>query len=239
MIKTSFLRKLHRVLGVVIGIQLLIWTVSGAVFAWNDIESVRGDDKRIRPEPLALGSDWVAPSEIDFDGQLDPGRISGLDLARIGDATFYRFQDDEGRTVLADVVTGKVRTPLDRDEAVALARASFAGDVEVGSATLLTADQVGSHHEYRSGVLPAWVVQLDHPSNTRVYVTQHGAAVTSHRNRTWRIFDFFWMLHTMDYRGRDDFNHALIKTISLAAIALGISGYFLFGRTSAVLRRRR
>ena len=70
-------------------------------------------------------------------------------------------------------------------------------------------------------------------------MSQHGAAVTSHRNRTWRVFDFFWMLHTMDYRGRDDFNHALIKFVSLAAISLAISGYLLFGRTSATLRRRR
>jgi hypothetical protein len=239
MIKTSFLRKLHRVLGTVIGIQLLIWTVSGAVFAWNDIESVRGDDMRVRPEPVVLDGAWVSPTSIEFGEDIGPVRIAGIDLVTILGSTYYRIEDEDGRTILADVGDGSLRAPLTRDEAVELARASFDADPEVASVSLLTADQVGAHHEYRSGPVPAWVVQLNHPSNTRVYVSQSGAAVTSHRNRTWRIFDFFWMLHTMDYRGRDDFNHALIKTVALAAIALGISGYLLFGRTSVVLRRRR
>lgn len=239
MIKTSVVRKLHRVLGVIIGIQVLLWTISGAIFVWNDIESVRGDDMRVSPAPFVLDGDWIAPTAIDLDGQLDRERIEGVDLVRIGDSVCYRIEDEDGRTALADVRTGAVREPLDRDEAVALARSSFEAETDVASVTLLTSDQVGPHHEYRGGPVPAWVVQLDHPSRTRVYVSRDGASVTSHRNRTWRVFDFFWMLHTMDYRARDDFNHGLIKAVSLAAIVLGISGYLLFGRTSAVLRRRR
>jgi hypothetical protein len=82
-------------------------------------------------------------------------------------------------------------------------------------------------------------VQFDHSSGTRVYVSQRGGTVTRHRNQTWRVFDFFWMLHTMDYAGRDDFNHPLIKVISIAAITLTLSGYLLFSRTSSIRRRRR
>jgi hypothetical protein len=239
MIKTALLRKLHRLLGLVIGVQVVIWTVSGAIFAWNDIEDVRGDSMRVHPRPVALDGDWIAPTTIDFGSRLDPGSVEDLAVVRVGGSICYRIEDAAGSTILADVRTGEVRAPLTADEARELARASFDAPVPVHSVTLLEAGQVGKHHEYRDGPLPAWVVQLDHPSNTRVYVSQHGATVTSHRNRTWRMFDFFWMLHTMDYRRRDDFNHTLIKSVSLAAIAVAISGYFLFGRTSAALRRPR
>ena len=38
------------------------------------------------------------------------------------------------------------------------------------------------------------------------------------------VYDFFWMLHTMDYAGRDNFNNPLIITIGMAALWLSISG---------------
>jgi uncharacterized iron-regulated membrane protein len=239
MIRTSTTRKLHRVLGVVVGIQVLIWTISGAVFVWNDIDRVRGDHARVQPEPFAILEGWVSPSGIDFGDRLDASRVVDVDLVRIGGETCYRFSDDAGNTALATVLEGRVRGPLTREEAVALASASFAPDAAVADAQVLTDDDVGPHHEYRSGRLPAWVIRFDHPSATRVYVTVDGGQVTSHRNRTWRVFDFFWMLHTMDYLGRDDFNHPLVRFVALAAIALGVSGYLLFSRTSGALRRRR
>ena len=240
MIKTSVLRKSHRVLGVVIGIQLLIWTVSGAIFAWNDIESVRGDDMRIRPGAVAMADDWISPGAIEFGDRLDPERVVGIDLVQLGGSMFYRIEDDTDRTILADVRTGQLRDPLSQEEAIELARESFDAEVEIESATLLTADQVGDHHEYRSGPVPAWVVQLDHPSNTRVYVSQAGAAVTSHRNDTWRVCDFFWMLHTMDYRGRDNFNHLLLTVFSIVAITTASSGLLLWTwRAGSRLRRWR
>ena len=239
MIKTSTSRKLHRILGVIVGIQVLVWTISGAVFVWNDIETVRGDDSRTAPEPFSIQADWISPGAVDTQGRLDPERVTDIGLVRIGPETLYRLTDDDGAIVLADVRSGALREPLSREEAVQLARASFAIDADVAGAELLTSDRVGAHHEFRGGELPAWVVQFDHSSGTRVYVSQRGGAVTRHRNQTWRVFDFFWMLHTMDYAGRDDFNHPLIKVISIAAITLTLSGYLLFSRTSSMRRRRR
>jgi hypothetical protein len=39
------------------------------------------------------------------------------------------------------------------------------------------------------------------------------------------------MLHTMDYRGRDNFNNPLIVTIGMAALWLSISGALLLLRS--------
>jgi hypothetical protein len=239
MIKTSTSRKLHRILGVIIGIQVLIWTISGAVFVWNDIESVRGDDSRTVPEPFSMQPDWVSPATVDARGRLDANRITDIGLVRIGAETYYRLTDESGAIVLASVLSGQIREPVSRKEAVRLAQASYTIEAPVAGIELLEGDEIGPHHEYRGGELPAWVVQFDHSSRTRVYVSQRGGTVTRHRNQTWRMFDFFWMLHTMDYRGRDDFNHSLIKSVSLAAIALTVSGYLLFSRTSRLRRKRR
>ena len=55
------------------------------------------------------------------------------------------------------------------------------------------------------------------------------------RTGAWRLKDFFWMLHTMDYRGRDDFNNPLLVTAGVAAVWVGLTGLWLLVR---VFRRR-
>ena len=58
--------------------------------------------------------------------------------------------------------------------------------------------------------------------------------MTARRNDRWRVFDFFWMLHVMDYRERENFNHPLL--ISMAGLALAT---VLAGLVLLVIRVRR
>lgn len=37
------IRKVHRYLGVFLGIQFLFWTISGLYFSWTDIDEIHGD----------------------------------------------------------------------------------------------------------------------------------------------------------------------------------------------------
>lgn len=57
-----------------------------------------------------------------------------------------------------------------------------------------------------------------------IYVAANTGRVTARRNNAWRRFDFFWMLHTMDYQGRDDFNHILLIAFAGLGLAAVISG---------------
>ena len=45
----------------------------------------------------------------------------------------------------------------------------------------------------------------------------------------WRFYDFFWMLHIMDYRGRDNFNNPLLRAFALTGLAFALSGVTLVG----------
>ena len=238
---TATVRRSHRVLGLVIGVQLLLWTLSGAFFAWTDLDEIHGDHLRVPVAPIELGDDWVSPSSIELDRVegFEPDQLDEFGLVRIGASTCYRFADTAGHVVLADVESGAVRGALTEEEALALARASFVPDTPVKSIERITAEDVGAHHEYRSGSLPAWVIRFDHGSATRVYVAERDGVVTKHRNGMWRAFDFLWMLHTMDYRARDDFNNPLLRGVAAMAVVAVLSGFLLWGRTSMLLRRRR
>jgi len=60
--------------------------------------------------------------------------------------------------------------------------------------------------------------------------------VVARRSATWRVYDFLWSLHIMDYRDRDDFNNWLVVIAAAVALAMTVSGMvilayrFLFAR---------
>jgi hypothetical protein len=78
---------------------------------------------------------------------------------------------------------------------------------------------------------PVWQAQFDDPQRTALYFAADDGHFIAARTDSWRWYDFFWMLHTMDYRGRDNFNNPLIVTIGMAALWLTISGVLLLTRS--------
>ena len=234
-------RSFHRKLSVFVGIQILLWTLRGLSFAWTNLDEIHGDHLRNPAPGISWGGDWVAPTDIDLPADVS-GRIESLDVVEIGGHPHYRlrYSDAEGEkaTILANARTGEIRGELTRDEAVAMAVAGFQPDVPVAEVILLGGD-LGGHHEYRGGPLPAWQIRFDHPSAATVYVAAREGSVVTLRHRNWRIFDFLWMLHTMDYQGRDDINNPLLRTLSILALIVVVSGFTLWAVTGPRRRRRK
>jgi hypothetical protein len=64
------------------------------------------------------------------------------------------------------------------------------------------------------------------------------------RGDTWRTWDFFWMLHNMDYVNRKSFNHPLIIFVAFGTLWLSGTGFYLLFKSFSRadfrwLRRRR
>ena len=80
--------------------------------------------------------------------------------------------------------------------------------------------------------MPVWRVDFDDAAATTLYVAVDNGDVVTRRNRIWRIYDFAWMLHIMDYRERTDFNHPLLVSASALALLAALSGLYLIAATS-------
>lgn len=236
----------HRWLGLLVSLQLLAWSTGGFVFSILPLDLVRGEREIGSPPFDAL-------SQGALDALPDPVRELALelkarhpDLASIalrdrGLGPSWEIQAADG-TLIARVIdeTGQTRPLLTPDEAATIAARDFLHDADVVETTLIESDPP---IEYRSGPLPAYRVALEHSRRPHIYIDARSGEVTARRNRPWRIFDFFWMLHTMDYSGRDDFNHPLLTAFSLLAMATSATGLSLWGwrivnRARARLRRR-
>ncbi len=81
--------------------------------------------------------------------------------------------------------------------------------------------------EIQTRRLPLWRVDFADRFSTSFYIDPYTGALATRRHQYWRIFDFLWMLHIMDYSDREDFNNPLIIFVALIAIWLGISGFIL------------
>ncbi len=144
---------------------------------------------------------------------------------------------DARKVQLAMAATGKMRGPLTRQEATGLALNRFKGTPEVEAAEYLTTTE--AHHRYRQNPLPAYAVRFRHPSRTPVYVAAELGTVQKFRNEKWRVFDFLWMLHTMDYSSRDHFGNLLLRTFSIFGLFTILSGFVLYYLSSRTIRRMR
>jgi len=232
-------RKIHRWLGLVVGIQLLLWTVGGLFFSLNSIAKVRGETEEPESTPLEFAAP-ASPAPALSELLLDHPRaeIQTVLLRRHLDGAIYEItflEDGEPHWALADVSTGELRTNVDRDEAEAIARRAYVPDSPLADISLVT--EAGPGSEYRERPLPAYRVTFDDPLGTRLYVSVERGVVSARRNDRWRLFDFLWMLHIMDYQGRDNFNTLLLQAVSALGLVTVLSGFVLAAATSPRIRR--
>jgi hypothetical protein len=224
----------HRWLGAVIGLQLFLWSLGGFIFATHDIAWVRGDEGRNLDAEGALPLAQVAVTPAQAASGLEA--VETVVLRPMLGRPVYEVRH-AGGIALIDAEDGSLRSPIDEATAVAIARADRLGQPSVRAVRRLTEDPPT---EYRGQPLPAWRVDLDDGEGTSIYVAAASGRITARRNDAWRRFDFFWMLHTMDYRGRDDFNHLLLIVFAALGLVTVGSGWLLwFGRLHRRWKRRR
>lgn len=239
--KQFYIRKAHRYLGVLLGIQFLLWTIGGLYFSWSNMDEIHGDfEKKEAPliaADLSLVSPTVVIDSIKKTHQIDS--VISVQLIEILGKPYYQVRcmltlhREQGKghnrqmmNHLADAESGQLRGPLTEKEAVALAQSRFNGEPRVNQVEYLT--HTDKHHEYREQPLPAYAINFAHASNTTVYVATELGTVQKFRNSKWRIFDFLWMMHTMDYQGRDNFGNILLRIFSVFGLITVMSGFALF-----------
>ena len=96
----------------------------------------------------------------------------------------------------------------------------------------ITEDKPGS--EYRGRDLPLYKIESSNKNskNVNIYIDPYSAKIVAIRSNQWRIWDFMWGLHIMDWNERDDIGNVFLKIFSILALLSAISGIYLFFRSS-------
>jgi uncharacterized membrane protein YkoI len=224
-----YIRKSHRWLGILLAIQFLFWTISGLYFSWSDIDNIRSEYEKKHIHTLSPTSPLIAPSAMRMVDSTLIDSIVSLSLTTILDKPMYYIEFHEaGKHIkgLVDATSGMLRGQITDQEALLIAKANYNGTIQPQSATKI--DSIPPGHEYRDKPLPAWRVETGDSKNTVMYINAHNGKVERLRNDPWRIFDFLWMTHVMDYDGRDNINNYLLRAFSIFGLITVLSGILLF-----------
>ncbi len=214
-----FIRQAHRWLGLLIGIQVLLWVIGGVVMSALRLEEVRGEHLAAKQARPALDAERPVVPITEVLRRYAGRRPTAITLTSLLGNPVYRLEG-AGKTWLLDTETGAPLSPLPRSTAEAIARADYSGD-----APLISVEQVEiAATEIRGRELPLWRAQFADSLNTAVYVSPDTGTVVARRNDLWRVFDFVWMLHIMDYEEREDFNHPLLIATASTSLLFVLSG---------------
>lgn len=126
-------------------------------------------------------------------------------------------------TRLFDAITGAALPAPTARQAEDIARAAWRGGVR--PATTVARIERASP-EYR-GTLPAWRVAFTDPDSTRVFVAADTGRIAAVRTGTWRLYDFFWGLHIMDWTNHENFNTPWLLAFAVGRLALWLGGAVL------------
>jgi len=222
----KWIRKSHRYLGIFLGIQFLMWTISGMYFSWTDIDEIHGDQfKKQEPKQMVF-SDLLGTGQLN---SMQP--IQSLELLEIAEEPYYWINEAK----LYNAKTGEGKEGITKEEAQEVAQRYMLPELKI--AAIKRIEEVGNHHEYRGRPLPAYEISYETPQNLKAYVAVENGAFQTVRHRDWRWFDFLWMTHTMDYDTRDNFNTLLLRSFSLLGLITVLSGFVLWYISSPSIRK--
>lgn len=231
---------LHKWISAIAFVQLAVWTVSGFTFTWITQDAIKSAPVEGANRAALADAPAVSIARAMHVAAERTGAIERVDLRGTPDGPVYVVTGADA-IVRVDATSGEL-APVDRARAEAIARRDQPGSPTVSETSLVTQAPPIEYRDCESGdcPLPAFRVVLADRARTVVYVDARTGDVTARRNEDWRTYDFFWSLHIMDYRAREDFNHWLIRAAAMLAMGTVLTGTILLAvRATRWLRRFR
>ena len=198
------------------------------------IERVRGEHLVAREsgETLAPAQQLVSPAAVL---RAAPGPVRELRYTSLLGRPVAELTMADGTVRMHDARSGSPMARIDALLAVKVALAAYRGaGAPARSATLV---QTAST-EFR-GKLPVWRVQFEDAETTRVFVSPANGKIVGVRNGTWRLYDFFWGLHIMDWKNHEDFNTPWMMAFAAGGLILAVAGVVLLYMRWPRRRRRK
>ena len=211
-------RKYHKWLMLFVGLQFVIWSISGAYMVVFDIDYIHGDGL------VADNSTFLKSEQINYsiaDLYSDHPKAKEIELSAMLGNAVYRFNDGKNKYLL-NADTGKSLSPISNDDAVLIAKHHYNdANVAIQQASLITET---TPFELSARHLPVWRIDFDEFASPSFYISAQTGELVTKRHTFWRIFDWMFSFHVMDYVEEDPSNKLLFvfAVLSLVASFFGI-----------------
>ncbi len=207
--------RVHKILGLVVGVQLLFWTLSGFYFTLVPIETIRGEHLRRAPtaiDPSTLGA--VAMPAL-------PSPADTLEIRMLLGEPVWFAKGQNGAGFFS-LETGAVLPALNEADIRQIAEAGWAGEGKIASV-----ERVENPPREAFSKTPLWRVQFDGRDRATVWVDAAEGRISAVRTGKWRLFDVLWRFHIMDVTGDDRFDSWWLKLAAFLGLTTVLCGMAL------------
>ena len=220
----QFIKKLHKWLSLLVGLQLLIWLGTGIYFNLMDHQKASGN--QFRQEPAVAQVDTTRLIEPQLVLAKSKQAVSLKQISLVAQP-YYLLTHTKGlyshfknEYSLVDAYTGE---PVVIGELMAadLAQSSYKGEGVVNSVIKLSPPYDDIPREQNE----VWQVNFVDEVNTSVYIDAGSGRIIKHSNDDTRFVDIFFMLHFMDYGTEGSFNNVQIIIFALFALFFALTGF--------------
>ncbi|WP_019028660.1 2Fe-2S iron-sulfur cluster binding domain-containing protein [Colwellia piezophila] len=216
-----WIRKIHKWASLIVGIQFLLWLLSGIFFNLMDHTEAAGHTFRSHAHQHVEvnNNEFVELKDLAANFKAS---ISIAPTYLLGQA-YYLLTHEKGlykgfknHYTLVDAYTGE-QVVIDSVFAAKLAKQSYNGPSEISSVELM---QVPIE-DFPKQKNASWRINFVNDIDTSVYIEAESGRLVGHSDDHKRFADFFFMLHFMDYGNEGSFNN--IQMILFAFITLWLS----------------
>ncbi|WP_232842847.1 PepSY domain-containing protein [Psychrosphaera ytuae] len=216
------------------GIQFLFWSITGVYMVSMDIHYIHGESI-VKQQKTALNLDDIRYTidqlAADFPNadQISLSSLQGLPV--------YRFNNGESGKVMVDAVSGKVVPPIDETSAKQIANYYYNGSTDIVSVTQMSSVS-DMPAELSPRHLPFWQIQYQGFLTPTLYVSQHSGEIVAKRHDLWRLFDWMWRFHIMDYDDGENVGNWLLFLFALFGVGAAVTGGVLTFHHVGVVKYR-
>lgn len=233
--QSSAFRTWHRWLGILVGVQMVVWAVSGAYMVIVQLPFIHGEhltqqaDGEIR-DPSLVGR---LPTVLDNYPQINQIQLVNR-LVQGEDQDLAQLHSDSEKFLVN--LNTLARVELSETDIRGLAAAYYAkGKPKISGIEYL---EDAAPSELSERFLPIWRVNFDDFGNTSLYLHPQTGEMTVRRHDFWRGFDIMWMLHIMDYKDRVDITTWWLRAFIFATFVFLFTGTVLLLQTLWASRRK-
>jgi hypothetical protein len=213
-------RKYHKWLMLFVGLQFVIWSISGAYMVIFDIDYIHGDSLVVNHQD-SLSSKQVNYSIAKI--YTDHPNAKNIELTSLLGKAVYRLSDGKSNYLLS-ADTGKQLSPISEGYAVLIAQHLYEkDDAAIRQVSMITENppvELSARH------LPVWRVDFDDFASPSFYISAQAGELVTKRHTFWRLFDWMFSFHVMDYV-EEDASNKLLLVVSVFALIASLFGLVL------------
>ncbi len=213
--------QIHKWLGLIVFAQLMVWTATGLFFAAVHLTAVRADY-------LVHPADHVAPVDLrqvkisSTEALKAVAEDAPFDatLKMLGGAPVYVVRGEIG-TFLVSAETGDqviVDEPLAR---------TIATERWVNPDPILSVQHLDAAPQESSVKGEVWAAHFKGDGNPTLYISAVDGRTSNPRVDLWRLYDFLYGLHLMDYVDHENYNTPWMVALAVLALSSVLFGVAL------------